>query len=70
MVVWVFAGGGESEVNGLIPHFLEKQFPDCQFDRKTPILNRPVSENQEYLMDMVKLGKVWLCKLKNVCNRL
>ncbi|MEK8021959.1 MAG: DUF4276 family protein [Candidatus Parabeggiatoa sp.] len=46
MVVWVFAGGGESEVNGLIPHFLEKQFPDCQFDRKTPIYNKPAAKRK------------------------
>lgn len=39
MVVWVFAGGGESEVRGLIP-FLEKQF-DCTFERKTPIRQKP-----------------------------
>ncbi|MEA5553599.1 DUF4276 family protein [Anabaena cylindrica UHCC 0172] len=36
MVVWVFAGGGESEVAGLIP-FLEKNFPGCRFKRYTPI---------------------------------
>lgn len=36
MVVWVFAGGGEAEVAGLIP-FLEKNFPGCRFERKTPV---------------------------------
>ncbi len=35
MVVWVFAGGGEAEVRGLIP-FLKKNFPGCEFERKTP----------------------------------
>lgn len=34
MVIWVFAGGGESEVRGLIP-FLRKHFPGCTFERKT-----------------------------------
>ncbi|MBK1990683.1 hypothetical protein A0J48_024730 [Sphaerospermopsis aphanizomenoides BCCUSP55] len=40
MVVWVFAGGGEAEVRGLIP-FLEKNFPGCKFERKTPVLQKP-----------------------------
>ncbi len=40
MVVWVFAGGGEAEVRGLIP-FLEKNFPGCSFKRKTPINQKP-----------------------------
>ena len=40
MVVWVFAGGGEAEVRGLIP-FLEKNFPSYKFERKTPVLQKP-----------------------------
>lgn len=40
MVVWVFAGGGEAEVAGLIP-FLEKCFPQCRFERKTPAKQKP-----------------------------
>lgn len=40
MVVWVFAGGGEAEVRGLIP-FLEKNFPGCSFERKTPVRQKP-----------------------------
>lgn len=40
VVVWVFAGGGESEVRGLIP-FLEKNFPGCSFERKTPVRQKP-----------------------------
>ena len=39
MVVWLFAGGGESEVRGLIP-FLEKNFT-CTFERKTPVRRKP-----------------------------
>jgi hypothetical protein len=46
MVVWLFAGGGESEVNGLVPHFLEKHFSDCQFDRKTPIYQKPAGKRK------------------------
>ncbi len=53
MVVWVFAGGGESEVGlrkkdgagdgktgGLIT-FLTNIFPGCKFERKTPIRQKP-----------------------------
>ncbi|AFY45655.1 hypothetical protein Nos7107_5141 [Nostoc sp. PCC 7107] len=40
MVVWVFAGGGEAEVRGLIP-FLERTFPGCKFERKTPVYQKP-----------------------------
>lgn len=40
VVVWVLAGGGETEVRGLIP-FLEKNFPGCKFERKLPILQKP-----------------------------
>ncbi len=40
MVVWVFSGGGESEVKGLLP-FLEKTFPGCRFERKTPVRQKP-----------------------------
>ncbi|MDB9371968.1 DUF4276 family protein [Nodularia sphaerocarpa] len=36
----MFAGGGESEVRGLTI-FLEKNFPECQFERKTPVRNKP-----------------------------
>ncbi|MFL0648003.1 hypothetical protein [Cylindrospermopsis raciborskii] len=39
MVVWVFAGGGETEVQSLIP-FLEKNF-NCKFQRKTPARRKP-----------------------------
>lgn len=36
MVVWVFAGGGETEARGLLP-FLESLFPNCIFERKFPV---------------------------------
>lgn len=39
MVVWVFAGGGETEIKGFIP-FLEKHF-GCHFIRKAPIKQKP-----------------------------
>jgi len=37
--IWVFAGGGEAEVRGLIP-FLEKHVKNCLFDRKTPVIRK------------------------------
>lgn len=40
MVVWVFAGGGEAEVRGLIP-FLRNNFRGCEFYIKTPIRQKP-----------------------------
>ena len=40
VVVWVFAGGGEAEVRGLT-QFLDKNFPGCQFVRKTPVRQKP-----------------------------
>ncbi len=39
MVVWLFAGGGQTEVRGLVP-FLEKHFA-YTFERKSPIRNKP-----------------------------
>ena len=40
MVVWVFAGGGESEIRGLKP-FLERCYKDHTFQRKSPIKWKP-----------------------------
>jgi hypothetical protein len=40
VVVWVFAGGGESEVRGLIP-FLEENYGEHTFQRKSPIRRKP-----------------------------
>lgn len=34
--MWVFAGGGESEIRGLMP-FLGKHFSSCNFERRTPV---------------------------------
>lgn len=38
--MWVFSGGGEAEVRGFFP-FLEKTFPGCRFERKTPVRQKP-----------------------------
>lgn len=40
MVVWVFAGGGVSEMKALIP-FLDLHFNGCAFERKTPYRKKP-----------------------------
>ncbi len=40
MVVWVYSGGGEAEVRGFFP-FLDKTFPGCRFERKTPVRDKP-----------------------------
>ncbi|WP_227789000.1 DUF4276 family protein [Nodularia sp. LEGE 04288] len=77
MVVWVFAGGGESEVRGLIP-FLEKNFPGCQFERKTPVRNKPGGKsNKEHsygktgqsLIEQIKIELPIALKYQpNKCN--
>jgi hypothetical protein len=36
MVVWIFAGGGEAEIRGLVG-FFRKHLTVCEFERKTPI---------------------------------
>ncbi len=40
MVVWVYSGEGEAEVRAFFP-FLEKSFPGCTFERKTPVRDKP-----------------------------
>lgn len=40
MVVWVFAGGGVSEMKALVP-FLSEHFSWCAFERKTPFRQKP-----------------------------
>ena len=40
MVVWVFAGGGKSEVGGLIP-FLRRNYKEHKFERKSPVRQKP-----------------------------
>ena len=40
VVIWVFAGGGESEIRGLVP-FLSDQYTVHRFIRKTPVRLKP-----------------------------
>jgi hypothetical protein len=62
--IWVFAGGGEAEVRGLIP-FLEKYVKNCLFDRKTPVIRklgpRPGSKPPGY----GKTGKSLIAEIKD-----
>ena len=39
MVIWVFAGGGQSEIAGLVP-FLNRHFNGCHFERRTPVIKK------------------------------
>jgi len=43
MVVWVFAGGGITEMKALVP-FLYMHFEGCTFERKTPFRKKPGSK--------------------------
>ncbi len=38
--MWVYSGGGQAEVRGFFP-FLDKTFPGCRFERKTPVSRKP-----------------------------
>jgi len=40
VVIWLFAGGGESEIRGLVP-FLKKHYPGYRVLRMTPIIRKP-----------------------------
>ncbi|MFN9173214.1 MAG: hypothetical protein ACK58N_01500 [Synechocystis sp.] len=40
MVIWVYAGGGETEISGLIK-FLQSNFPQIAFERQLPYGKKP-----------------------------
>ncbi|WP_291322437.1 DUF4276 family protein [Desulfonatronospira sp.] len=68
MVVWLFAGGGESEIRALIP-FLEKHFsPGIRFDRKTPVRKKPGAKPGKYLT--ASHGKTGRSLAREIKNRL
>ena len=76
VVVWVFAGGGESEVGGLLP-FLENSYKDHKFQRKSPVRRKPgprPSNEPGYGMTgkslAKQLGKLLLESLKSsqICD--
>lgn len=47
IVVWLFAGGGATEVYGL-PVFLERNFGQHRFERKTPIVHKKAPRPPKY----------------------
>ena len=61
--MWVYSGGGDAEVRGFFP-FLDKTFPGCRFERKTPVRsdkpgpkpNKPSSQGRtgESLIEQIK----------------
>jgi len=56
MVVWLFAGGGESEIQGLVP-FLRKNFPECEFERYTPVAPKKGPKPGKPIHALGKTGK-------------
>jgi Domain of unknown function (DUF4276) len=70
MVVWLFAGGGYSELYGLIP-FLKNNYPNHQFQRKTParpnLKKKDIQKNRFYASQVAlgQTGKQFSDILKN-----
>ncbi len=56
MVVWLFAGGGEGEIQGLVP-FLRKNFPHCKFERYTPVAPKKGPKPGKPIHALGKTGK-------------
>jgi hypothetical protein len=63
MVVWLFAGGGETEVRGLVP-FFRKNFPHCRFDRKTPVSRKPGPRPGVKISGYGRTGKSLVSEIK------
>ncbi len=65
MVVWLFAGGGEAEVKGLV-QFLRKNFTHYDFEIKTPIRNKPGPKADQAYKAYGKTGKSLAAQIKEV----
>ncbi len=63
MVIWLFAGGGEAEVRGLVP-FLEKHFANCSFHRMTPVIRKPGPRPGIYPPGYGRTGKSLVAEIK------
>ena len=63
MIVWVFAGGGESEISGLKP-FLDKSFPKCKFKLCTPIRDKPAPKFRREAPSQGYTGRSLLTQIK------
>ncbi len=64
LVIWVFAGGGHTELKGLII-FLEKNFPEHRFKRYTPIKQKPGPKPGKQLSDKA-FGKTGMGLAKQI----
>ncbi|MGE0082961.1 MAG: DUF4276 family protein [Desulfococcaceae bacterium] len=63
MVIWLFAGGGEAEIRGLVP-FLQKHFANCRFDRMTPAIRKPGPRPGKSLSGYGKTGKSLVAEIR------
>ena len=63
LVIWLFAGGGEAEIRGLVP-FFERHFPNCKFCRMTPIIRKPGCRPGRELPGHGKTGPSLICEVK------
>jgi hypothetical protein len=64
VVVWLFAGGGEAEIRGLVP-FLNKHFQNCLFHRITPVIRKPGPRPGITLTGYGKTGKSLVVEIKD-----
>ncbi len=69
MVVWVFAGGGQAELKGLID-FLEKHFPRIQFERKTPVRQKLAGKPRPGAASQAGHGKTDLSLIRQLKQQL
>ncbi|MCX5934604.1 MAG: DUF4276 family protein [Pseudanabaena sp. LacPavin_0818_WC45_MAG_42_6] len=75
IIVWVFAGGGQSEIEGLLP-FLRKEFPlpNYDFKRVTPVSNKdgrkPNKQNDKLKKERSPQGLTGKSLLKELQERL
>ncbi len=73
MLVWVFAGGGQSEIEGLLP-YLRSEFPNCDFKRVTPVNNKdgrkPNKQQEKFKKERSPQGLSGKSLLKEIENKL
>lgn len=82
MIVWVFAGGGQSEIEGLFP-YLKSTFKNCQFELCTPFINKvgakpkrlragelpkPQGYTDKSLLDQIKERLIKKLNFKDTCD--
>ncbi|MCX7095809.1 MAG: hypothetical protein NTY50_20515 [Methylobacter sp.] len=76
MVIWLLAGGGESElgeregeIRGIV-HFFEKHFPDFTFHRITPVRNKRTPDRVKPNAAINALGKTGDAFVKQIKAKL